>query len=116
MILRAEQIFDKVFLDREDPSDFIGYISESVERELVTKVMDKLKDHELFIVKLHEPRFVEDSPGDWGIYRQDLECMEVVQCKNCRMAYPWCQKFRDELGGEGYCPYGKKVEEVGDYV
>lgn len=115
MILRAEQTFDKVYLDREHPSEFIDYISYGIERELVTKVIDKLKDHKLFIVKLHEPGFVEDLPGScWQpqcAYRQDLECMEVIQCKNCRMVYPWCQRFRDELGGEGYCPYGKEIED-----
>ena len=112
MVLRAEQIFDKVYLDREHPSDFIDYISYDVERELVTEVIDKLKAHKLFIVLLHEPGFVEDLPGSWHnqcAYRQDLECMEVVQCKNCRMNFPWCQKFRDELGGNGFCPYGAEI-------
>lgn len=110
MILRAEQIFDKVYLDREHPSDFIDYVSYGVERELVTKVMDKLKDHKLFAVKLHEPEFIEDPPESWYYqqctYRQALECTEVVQCKNCRMHFPWCQKFKFELGGDGFCPYG----------
>lgn len=113
MILRAEQSFDKVYLDREHPSDFIDYISYCVERELVDKVMDKLKDHKLFVVMLHEPRFMEDLPDSWYdrqcAYTQDLECIEVVQCKNCRMNFPWCQKFRDELGGNGFCPYGAKI-------
>ena len=120
MILRAEQIFDKVYLDRDDhPSDFIDYISYGVERELVNKLMDKLrdhlKDHKLFIILLHEPGFIEDLPGSWHnrcAYRQDLECVEVVQCKDCRMAFPWCQRFRDELGGNGFCPYGKEIENA----
>lgn len=115
MILRAEQIFDKVYLDREHPSDFIDYVSYGVEKELTTKVMDKLKDHNLFIVQLHAPGFVEDLPGSWHdqcAYRQDLECMKVVQCKNCRMHFPWCHKFKTELGGEGYCPYGKEIENA----
>lgn len=117
MVLRAEQMFDKVYLDRDRPSDFINYVSYGVERELVTKVMDKLKEHKLFIVKLHEPKFVEDLPGFWAhqcAYRQDLECMEVIQCKNCRMNFPWCQKFRDELDGNGFCPYGAKIMEDED--
>ena len=113
MILRAEQIFDKVYLDRKHPSDFIDYISHAIGRELITKAMDKLKDHKLFVVKLHEPEFIEDLPGSWStqcVYRQDLECLEIVQCKDCRMAFPWCQKFRDELGGNGFCPYGAERE------
>ena len=112
MVLRAEQIFDKVYLDRKHPSDFIDYISYAIGRELVTKVIDKLKDHKLFIVQLHEPEFIEDLPGSWSTqcaYRQDLECLEIVQCKNCRMAFSWCQKFRDELGGNGFCPYGAEI-------
>ena len=112
MVLRAEQIFDKVYLDREHPSDFMNYISHAMERELVTKVVDKLKDSKVFIVQLHEPGFIEDLPGSWThqcAYRQDLECVEIVQCKNCRMAFPWCQKFRDELGGNGFCPYGAEI-------
>ncbi len=111
MIIHAQQIFDKILLDR-DPSEFIDYVSDGVERELVSKVMDKLKDHKLYIVKLHEPGIIENLPGSWThqcAYRQDLQCKEVVQCKNCRMVYPWCQKFRDELGGDGFCPYGKPV-------
>ena len=112
MILRAEQMFDKVYLDREHPSDFIKFVAESTERELVNKFVDKLGDHKLYIVMLHEPGFIEDLPGSWhhqAAYRQNLECLEIVQCKNCRMNFPWCQKFRDELGGNGFCPYGAKI-------
>lgn len=29
-----------------------------------------------------------------------------------RYVYPWCQKFRDELGGNGFCPYGKEYENA----
>ena len=114
MILRTEQMFDKVYLDRDRPSDFIDYISYAVERELVTKVIGKLKDHKLFIVQLHEPEFIDDLLGSWHdqcIYKQDLECVEICRCKNCRMVYPWCQKFRNELDGEGFCPYGKGWED-----
>jgi hypothetical protein len=113
MILRAEQMFDKVYLDREHPSEFIDYVAESVERELVNKFMDKLGDHKLYIVKLNEPEFIEDLPeSPWQpkcAYRQNLECVEVIQCENCMMNFPWCQKFRDELGGRGFCPYGAKI-------
>lgn len=115
MVIYAQQIFDKVYLDRDNPSEFIEYVSYGIERELVTKVMDKLKDHKLSIVKLHEPTFIEDLPGTWKdqcAYRQDLEYREVVQCKDCRMVYPWCQKFRDELDGNGFCPYGNPYDEM----
>jgi hypothetical protein len=112
MVLRAEQIFDKVYLDREHPSDFMDFLYYGIEKELVTKMMDKLKDHELFIVQLYEPKFMKDLPGSWRdqcAYRQDLECVKIVRCKNCRMNFPWCHKFRDELGGNGFCPYGKEI-------
>lgn len=115
MIIRSQQVFDKVYLDRDKPSEFIKYVSYEVERELVTKVIDKFKDHKHYIVKLHEPAFIEDLPGTWinqCAYRQDLEYREVVQCKDCRMVYPWCQKFRDELGGDGFCPYGNSYDEI----
>ena len=116
MILRAEQIFDKVYLDRERPSDFIEFVADSIKRELVNKLMNELEDHKLRIIVLKEPGFIEDLPGSsWQpkcAYRQDLECIKVVQCKNCRMHFPWCHKFKSELGGEGYCPYGREIEEI----
>lgn len=112
MVLRAEQIFDKVYLDREHPSDFINFIAESVKRELVNKFIDELEDNKPRIVVLKEPEFIEDLPGSWwnqSAYRQDLVCLPFVQCENCCMAYPWCHRFRDEFGGKGYCPYGKEI-------
>lgn len=116
MVLRAEQMFDKVYLDREHPSDFIKFIMESIKRELVNKLMDELEDHKIHIVELKEPGFIEDLPGScWNqqsACKQDLVCLKIVQCKNCRMAYPWCQRFRDELGGDGFCPYGKEIENA----
>lgn len=117
MDLRVKQVFDKVYLDREHPSEFIDYISYSLNRELINKVIDKLNDHKLYIVQLQEPEFIEDLPGSWDnqcAYIQDLECVEVVQCKNCRMNFPWCQKFRDEFGGNGFCPYGPYGKEFKD--
>ena len=114
MIICSQQVFDKIFLDRED-SEFIKYISYGVERELGKELIDKLKDHKPFIVKLREPRFVANLPQSWRdqcAYRQDLELRKVVQCKDCRMAYPWCQQFRDELGGDGFCPYGNPYDEM----
>ena len=111
MVLHAKQIFDKVLLDRGHPSDFIDYISNAVERDLVTQFIDQLEDHKPRVVVLKEPEFIEDLPGPWcnqSAYRQDLVCLTFVQCKDCCMAYPWCHRFRDELGGEGYCPYGKE--------
>lgn len=112
MILRAEQVFDKVYLDREHPSDFIKFIMESIKRELVNKLMDQLEDHKPRVVILKEPEFIEDLPESWwpqNAYKQDLKCIEIVQCKNCRMAFSWCHKFRDELGGNGFCPYGAEI-------
>lgn len=112
MIIYSQHVFEKIFLDK-DPSDFIKYISAGVERELVTKVIDKLGDHKLYIVKLQEPEIIEDLPEYWNdtcAYRQKLECEKIVQCKDCKMVYPWCQKFRDEFGGNGFCPYGKPAK------
>lgn len=114
MVLRAEQVFNKVYLDREHPSDFIKFVAEGIKRELVNKLMDELDDHKIHVVELKEPE-LEDLPGSrWdqeSAYKQDLVCLTFVQCKNCRMAYPWCQRFRDELGGEGYCPYGREFKD-----
>lgn len=114
MIIHSQQVFNKFYLDtRDNPSEFMEYVSSAVERVLGTEVIDKLKNHKTYVVKLHDPEFIEDL-SDYGTckyaYRQDLECKEVIQCKDCRMVYPWCQKFRDELGGNGFCPYGKPAE------
>ena len=112
MVLHAEQRFDKVLLDREHPEDFIAYISHAMERELVNNFIVQLEDHKLHVVALKEPEFIENPPGSWqnqSAYRQTLVCFTFVQCKDCCMAYPWCHRFRDELGGEGYCPYGKEI-------
>ena len=111
MIISSQQVFDKFYLG-DNPSEFIEYISHAAQRELVNKVMDKLEDHGLYVVRLREPRLIEDVPEYLNAqcaYRQDLECREVVQCENCRMVYPWCQRFRDEFGGNGFCPYGKEI-------
>ena len=115
MVLRSQQTFDKVYLDREHPSDFIEFIMHSIERELVNKLMDELKDHEIRIIELKEPDLWEDFPmtGEAAV-EQDLVCEKLVQCKNCRMAFPWCQKFRDELGGNGFCPYGAELISKGE--
>ena len=111
MIIRAEQIFDKVYLDEaQRPSEFISYISKATERELITKLMNELCDHKLHVVQLHEPGLIEDLPMEQEVaYRQNLEVSKLVQCKDCTMSFPWCHKFRYELGGYGYCPYGKEI-------
>lgn len=110
MILRSQQVFDKVYLNQENHSDFIEFISHSVKRELVDKLMDELEDHKIHIIEFKEQEFIQDFPmiGESAI-EQDLVYEKLVQCKNCRMAYPWCQRFRDELGGNGFCPYGKEI-------
>ena len=112
MIISTQQVFDKFFLDRDDSSEFIEYISSAAERELVNKVVGRLGDHKLYIVKLHEPGLIEDLPGYWThqcAYRQKLEYREVIQCKDCTRVYPWCQRFRDDFDGNGFCPYGKEI-------
>ena len=113
MVLRSQQTFNKVYLDREHPSEFIKFVAESAKRELVNKLIDELDDHKIRVVELKEPEIIEDLPGSswWeeSAYKQDLVCLTFVQCKNCCMSYPWCHRFRDELGGEGYCPYGRLV-------
>ena len=110
MVLRSQQTFNNVYLDREHPSDFIEFIMHGIERELVNKLMDKLKDHKIYIIELKEPEFMKDFPmtGESAI-EQDLVCLKLARCKNCRMVYPWCQRFRDELDGNGFCPYGVEI-------
>ena len=112
MILRSQQAFDNVYLDRERASDFIDFIIHGLRRELVNKLMDKLKDHKTYIIELKEPEFMEDFPmtGE-SVIEQDLVCLKLVRCKNCRMHFPWCQRFRDELGGNGFCPYGNEIDD-----
>ena len=113
MILRSQQVFDKVYLDRERPSDFIEFISHSIKRELVNKLMDELEDHRIHIIELKEQEFIQDfTMLEESAIKQDLVCEKLVQCKNCRMAYPWCQRFRDEFAGYGFCPYGKEIENA----
>ena len=112
MVLRSQKAFDKLYLDREHPSEFIEFVMYGIERELVTKLMDELKDYKTHIVELKDPEFIEDfsMTGESAI-KQDLVCVKFVQCRNCRMVYPWCQRFRDELDGNGFCPYGKEILE-----
>ena len=109
MMLQTKQTFDKVMLDSEKSSDFLKFVIQHAEQELVSKLIDELQDHKLHIVKLGKP-WTEDDPQWLQVsYRQILDNDILVQCKNCRMVYPWCQKFRDELGGNGFCPYGKEI-------
>ena len=112
MILRSQQVFDKVYLDLENPSDFIEFISYTTERELVYKLMDELEDHKIHIVELKEPEFRQDFPmiGESTI-EQDLVYEKLVQCKNCVRVYPWCAKFKNDFGSTGFCPYGKEIED-----
>lgn len=118
MKLKVARKFDKVMLDRENLSDFMKFIYEDLERQLYEGLMDKLKDHKPHAVRLSEPTepiTSEGAPGTWWPeceVKQDLICIDLVQCENCRMVYPWCQKFRDELGGKGFCPYGKEYEDA----
>lgn len=112
MILRAQQTFDKIYLDREYPFKFMEFIMHGIERELVNKLMDELKDHKIHAIELKEPEFIEDFPTTMeSAIKLDLVCEKLVQCRNCRMVYPWCQRFRDEFNGYGFCPYGKEIED-----
>ncbi len=118
MFLWAKQIVDKVLLDdQKNSADFIEFITDSMERKLISLLIKELADNQLYAVQLHEPilepGFVEDlalAMPNQEVYRQALECNKLVQCKNCRMHFPWCYKFKSELGGNGFCPYGKEIE------
>lgn len=115
MKLRVARKFDKVMLDRENPSDFIKFIYEDLERRLYEGLMNELKDHKPHAVRLSEPKITEDVPESWWPEceaKQDMVVIDLVQCENCRMNFPWCQKFRDELDGNGFCPYGKEIENA----
>ena len=111
MILRTKQTFNKRYLDLEKHPDFLEFVTNSIKRELVNKLMDALEEDELYIVQLSKPRSHEGTFPNEIEYRQDLFNEKLIQCKNCRMNFPWCQKFRDELGGNGFCPYGLRLRE-----
>ena len=111
MVLKTKQTFDKVMLDRQNPGDFLNYVAIGARRELLNKLMDNLQDHKMHFVKLSEPWTEDEDTYGTLAYRQELICETLVQCKNCRMAFPWCQKFRAELGGNGFCPYGAEIIE-----
>lgn len=111
MILQTKQTFDKYMLDRTDSSEFLKFVTQHAEQELVSKIIDELQDHKLYIVKLREPWTENENIYGTLAYRQELIYERIVQCRNCRMAYPWCQRFRDELDGDGFCPYGKEIED-----
>lgn len=112
MILKAKQTFDKVMLDRSDSSEFLKFVAQHAEQELVSKFINELQDHKLYIVKLREPRIENEDAYGTLAYRQELIHDCIVQCRNCIRAYPWCHKFRNELGGDGFCPYGKEIEDA----
>lgn len=117
MKLNVARRFDKVMLDRANPSDFIKFIYEDLERQLYEGLMDKLRDHKPHVVRLSEPKITEDVPESYwpeSEARQDLVCIDLVQCENCMRSFPWCQKFRDELGGKGFCSYGTSWKGADD--
>ena len=114
MILKTKQTFDKVMLDRQNPEDFLNYVAIGARRELLNKLMETLQDHKMHFVKLSEPWTEDEDTYGTLAYRQELICETLVQCKNCRMNFPWCQKFRDELGGNGFCPYGAEYISKGE--
>lgn len=112
MILQTKQTFDKIMLDCDNSSEFLKFVTQWTEQELVSRLIDELQDHKLHIVKLGKPWMEDDSKWLQVNYRQILDNDILVQCKNCRMNFPWCQKFRDELSGNGFCPYGKEIENA----
>ena len=112
MILKTKQTFDKAMLYCQNPVDFLNYVGIGARRELLGGLMDNLQDHKMYFVKLGEHWTENEDTYGTLAYRQELICKTIVQCKNCRMNFPWCQRFRDELGGEGYCPYGREIEEI----
>ena len=109
MILQTKQTFDQYMLDRTNSSEFLKFVTKHAEQELVSKLIDELQDYEFHIVKLRKPWTENDEKWCQVTYRQELICERIVQCKNCRMHFPWCQKFKFELGGEGFCPYGAEI-------
>lgn len=112
MVLRSQLTFDKVYLDWNNAPDVREFIADSIKRELANKLMDELKDHKVHIVELKGLEFIEDLPSTVeSTIEQDLVCEKLVQCKHCMMVYPWCQKFRDEFKGHGFCPYGREIED-----
>lgn len=116
MNIRAEQAFGKGYIAKaKNPSDFIEFVSNNLEQELATKLVNELGDHKLHVVQLSEPEFIEDLPEMWNsAVRQDLELKNLVQCKDCRMAYPWCKYFRFMLAGKGFCPFGEEQLKNGE--
>lgn len=112
MILKTKQTFDKEMLYHQNPVDFLNYVGISARRELLGGLMDNLQDHKMYFVKLGEHWTENEDTYGTLAYRQELICKTIVQCKNCKMVYPWCQKFRDELGGNGFCPYGAEIVDV----
>ena len=123
MILNASQRFDRVMLDRADTSEFLNYVSMGAERELINKLMESLRDHNMHIVKLDEPK-MEDDPAQMMIeYRQNIRDNVLVPCERCKYnpgvhrawcdpdaieVYGWCRYFIDRLGGKGFCPFGEE--------
>ena len=109
MILETKQTFDQYMLNRTNSSEFLTFVAQNAEQELVSKLVDELRDHKLHIVKLGKPWTENDEKWHQVCYRQILDNDILVQCKNCRMVYPWCQRFRDEFDGNGFCPYGAEI-------
>ena len=123
MIICSKQEFDQVYLDRENPVDFLNYVAIGVHRELVNKLIDNLHDNKLHVVKLCQPRTENDPPRRMVVYRQELSDNILVPCERCKYnpgtprywydpdmieTYVWCRYFIDRLGGKGFCPFGKE--------
>ena len=126
MMLQTKQTFDQVMLDRADSSEFLKFVIQHAEQELVSKLIDELQDHKLHIVKLGKPWTEDDPKWRQVSYRQILDNDILVQCRNCKYnpdklhkyydddliySYGWCPKFIEDLNGKGFCPYGKEIED-----
>ncbi len=115
MIIRSEQRIDTAMLHNDEISEFMKHVTESTRRQVCDELMNKLHVGKLYTIQALEPRTFDataESCFPQIVVRQDIMCTEMVQCKNCRMHFPWCCKFKSELNGEGYCPYGQEIEEI----
>ena len=123
-VLHSKQAIDKLYLDHsKNVDDLMAFVAKNTERELITKLLEKLNDHKTHIVKLGEPWTENNDYIQVVEYRQDLPVGLLVQCENCKYnprkphkyydndpiyTYGWCSHFIDERNGKGFCSFGKE--------
>ena len=110
MILQTKQTFDQVMLDRTNSSEFLKFVAQHAEQELVSKLIDELQDHEFHIVQLGEPWTETDDRWCQATYRQLLREDTIVCCKDCihRMeGRRFCIGRHDDF----FCADGKRRNE-----